>query len=216
MSQLPLVAGVIDTLVAATAPVESVLPWADTQSPTARLEALPLDRWVKLVEEFTVTWMVWVLGAVVGVVELLVDADRLAKFRAENENPDTVIVGPLTAVTLPEAIPKLASLAGSEPVGPLAVGPLPVGALAGSDPLGRRTGPPPPKPPPNAPPLPNAVQLPDEEAGVMDTVWAVMVPFDVVPLALMQDPTVTANSVTFLVAVHDVDEVQLTVSWPLC
>lgn len=108
--QLPPPVEVIRTVVAVTVPLVAAGPKAATQSPTAR--APEVTDWVVLtgVELDVVTLRVWVLGFS-GCFDLLdVPLDLPgAKEPGEIEMPETAIVDPSTAVTLPDAMSKLAT-----------------------------------------------------------------------------------------------------------
>jgi hypothetical protein len=99
------------TVVAVTAPLVAAGPNADTQSPTAR--APEVTDWVVFtgVELDVVTLRVWVLGFAgrFGLLDVPLDLPGAVKVPGEIEMPETVIVDPLTAVTLPDAMSRLAS-----------------------------------------------------------------------------------------------------------
>ncbi len=76
--------------VAVTAPVESVLPWAEAHRPTLSEADVVVTVLVMTVLEVSVTW--------VGVA----DADADAELPLSGLVTATVMVSPLTAVTLPE------------------------------------------------------------------------------------------------------------------
>jgi hypothetical protein len=112
--------------VAVMAPVLSAEPRAWTHLPTARSVAAAATVWVKVVEPPTSTVLV-VTAWVVGLVEL------------------TMMVEPLTEVTLPDAPPK-------PPARPAPAGRLPP---PGGEPVPPPPPPPKPPPPPAPPPPPN-------------------------------------------------------------
>jgi hypothetical protein len=97
---------VILMVLAVTEPLAAAGPNALTQSPTAR--SVAAAAWVAVadVELVVVTLSVWVLGfgGVLGLLfDLLLDLLGRAKVPGAREMPDTVMVEPLTDVTLPEA-----------------------------------------------------------------------------------------------------------------
>jgi hypothetical protein len=59
------------------------------------------------------------------------------------------------------------------------------------------------------------VHFPDV-AWLIDTVLAVILPLDDDPLTVTQSPAATEEAETVAVCVKAVEEVQLTVTWPLC
>jgi hypothetical protein len=101
--------------VAVTVPVVLVLPSAVTHWPTARAEALAEEVWVKVVDESVLT-VTFSVGAVVVVVFLVVVEGRTP----ERSNPWTTKLDPLTEVTEPLAVAKLANAPTLGRVPPLA------------------------------------------------------------------------------------------------
>ena len=225
--QLPPPVDVMRTVLAVIEPLVAGGPKADTQSPTAR--APEVTDWVvcTVVELDVVILRVSVLGFV-GCLFLLLDLPGV-KLPGESEMPEMVSVDPSTAVTLPDAMSKLANCVRKF----FPADPLP--GTRRAPPSGMFWGPPPPSGPPrnrNPPaggppePVPGRklpgpfvvvqVSLPLGADKVM--LRAAMVVFDFFeanPVAVTQSPTATAltDSVTLLENV--VVAVQLTVVWPL-
>jgi hypothetical protein len=219
---VPLVA-VIRTVVAVTAPFVAAGPKALTQSPTAR--SVDAAVWVEptVVELDVVIFSVSVL--VFGTVGFFVlfEVDLLegrANCPALMVIPDTVRVEPLTPVTLPDAIARLAnSLRKLDDPLPLKLGRVPPsGAAPPGPPLPNRKAPPAPAPaPPDALRVPTPVHEPDEVAVLTVIERAAMVVLellDCVPLTVTQSPLASAltDSVTDLE--NEVDGVQFTVVCP--
>jgi hypothetical protein len=226
---------VIRIVVAATAPVESAVPAAVTQSPTARLEDAAAWVSLKVVDDasFTLNVVVFNLGSVVVVVDLLLlelffevvvvvdlDVDFVV---AAVEMPEMVKVVELTAVTLPLPTAMLPSRpaklrAPFPPPAPLPPLLEPVLPDAPVPPGGRKPAPPgkvpvpPPWPAPPKPvdPRPAVVQL-DPSGWLTATDRAVMVPLEDVPVTVTQSPVEMADAVTVVVCENAVDGVQLTV-----
>ena len=98
---------VMRTVVAVIEPFVAEGPNADTQSPTARAVEDTVCVVLTGVELDVVTLSVWVLGFV-GFLDVLVLL-REVKLPPENDTPDTVSVDPLTPVTLPDAMSRLAN-----------------------------------------------------------------------------------------------------------
>lgn len=224
--QSPPPVDVMRTVLAVTDPLVAAGPNADTQSPTAR--AADVTDWVVFTGvEFDVVIFrdsVFGFAGCFGLLpDLLLDPASGRKLPGEIEMPEMVRVDPLTAVTLPDAISRLANCLGKL----FPADPLP-GNFRGPAP-GKLRGPPPDppwtrKPPAGGPPEPEPERkLSAPLAGPQvppllgaDTVMlrAAIVVFDVFdadPVAVMQSPTVTAltASVTFFEKV--VVGVQLTV-----
>jgi len=173
------------TAVAATAPVESGVPVAVTQSPTARLVAAAGCVVVKVVDELRATVRLLLAGAVVDVVPPVADVPKRPRALEETEVtlPLAKLVGvPVRAGTLPE-VPA----------------PVPV-------PL-----PEPGRPPP---PGRVVVHVPDVEGWLTLTLRAVSVPPDDVPVTTTQSPAATDDAETVVDWEKVVDEVQLTVTCP--
>jgi hypothetical protein len=208
------------TVEAVTDPLVAAGPKALTQSPTARSVEAAL--WVALtgVELDVVTLSVWTLG-VGGFFDLLWLV--LGKLPGDTEMPEMVRVDALTAVTLPEAMDKLAScrrkLPGDAPFGK------PPPPPGGPPPLPLRNWNPPAVPPalipmfdPPAPLVEVPTQAPLLLGMLTERSRAATVVFDfleAVPVAVTQSPTVIALTASVTVLENCVDEVQLTVVWPL-
>ena len=109
--QVPPPVEVMRTVVAVTAPLVAAGPNAETHSPTARAPEVTDCVVFTGVELDVVILRIWVLGfaGCFGLLGALLDFPGAAKVPGEIEIPDTVIVDPLTAVTLPDAMSKLAS-----------------------------------------------------------------------------------------------------------
>lgn len=224
--QLPPPVEVMRTVLAVTEPFVAAGPNADTQSPTAR--APEVTDWLVFtgVELDVVTLRVSVLGLAgcLFLVFLLVDLPGAVKLPGEIEMPETVIADPLTAVTLPDAMSKLANRCRKL---------FPAAPPPGNDrapPSGRFCGPPPPPEPPRnwkpagGPPdpvrerklpaplvVPHVPLLFGADNVMLRAAMVVFVFFDADPVAVRQSPTATAltDSVTLLENV--VVDVQLTV-----
>jgi hypothetical protein len=165
----------------------------------------------------------------VGCLFLLPELLGGLKLPGEIEMPEMVSVDPLTAVTLPDAMSKLANCFGMF---------LPADPPPGNDrapPSGKFCGPPPPpepprnwNPPAGGPPdpvrerkLPAPLVVPQVplllgvDRVMLRAAIVVLDFFDANPVAVTQSPTATAltDSVTLLENV--VVDVQLTVVWPL-
>jgi hypothetical protein len=203
-------AGLIATRVAVTAPVDAVEPVAVAHSPTLRAELVAATVSVYVVVGVTVTVSV-VVAAEPAAAELAPPAGRSVAL--------TVIVDPLTAVTVPSTMPPKPRPPAKPPLGRAPLGRAPLGrSPLGRAPLERapdgRVPPGPANPPPN--PL---RQLPP--LGLLiTTVVAVMLvggalaveapvdpvdPVAEVDVASTHEPTVTAASVILSVAVNVVE-----------
>jgi hypothetical protein len=216
------------TVSAVTEPLVAAGPKADTQSPTARAPEVTDCVVFTGVELDVVTLRVSVLGFA-GRVFLLFDLLGALTLPGEIEMPEMVSVDPLTAVTLPDAMSKLANCFRKL---------FPADPPPGNDrapPSGKFCGPPPPpepprnwNPPAGGPPDPVAERkLPAPFVGPqvplllgvdkvrLRAAIVVFDFFDADPVAVRQSPTATAltDSVTLLENV--VVDVQLTVVWPL-
>jgi len=199
-------------VLAATAPVELDDPMAVTHSPTLRFEALADSIWLTVVLDDVVMVTSVFAGAVVVVVDLLDPGRKVAlcsvplTTKPEDDTEDT---WPKAVENWGKVSPGVVVLVGNDP---------PPGKLPeGGRPEKR-------KPEPPVPPLPKTlaglVQVPLELAGMMLTVRAVMGLLDEpgddgVPLTLTQSPAVTLLSEPVTVWVKVVDDVQLTVVWPV-
>src|ERR1019366_2489576 len=149
---------------------------------------------------------------------LVFEADLLVDpLKRELSNvPDSETVDPLTVVTLPLAIARLAAPANDRPapVPPPAPprGKLPLGGVE-PEPL----APAPPAPPPNrprpAPPPKPLVHVPEDDGLLIVIDRAAMVVldfFDFVPVTVRQSPAATAPTDSVAVWVNVVDEVHVT------
>jgi hypothetical protein len=220
--QVPPPVEVMRTVEAVTEPLVAAGPKAETQSPTAR--SPDVTDWVVLtgVELDVVTFTVSVLGFV-GFLFLLLDVRDL-KLPPEIEMPETVSVVPLTAVTLPEAMLRLANCLAKFPPEPplkkLGRVPLPLPVPPGPP---RTRKPPaggPPEPVPArklpAPPAPTQAPLLDGVVTVIARAAMVVLDFfDADPVAVTQSPTVTELTVSVTLLENVVVVVQFTVVWPL-
>lgn len=223
----------IRTVSAVTAPLVAAGPNALTQSPTAR--ALDVVDWVALtgVEPDVVTVIVSVFSDGLLVFELVFELDLELDFVVREkllpgfkETPETVIVEPLRAVTLPDAMSREANslrklLAPDPPLGKLGRDPLD-SPPPGKPPPPRNSPPPAGKPPAPVPPVavlvPKLLHEPVDVGDVTLIERAEMVVldfFDAVPVTVTQLPVVSelTDSVTLLE--NCVVGVQLTVVWPL-
>lgn len=220
--QLPPPVEVMRTALAVTEPLVAAGPNADTQSPTARAPEVTACEVLTGVELEVVTLSVSVLGFAGRFVWLL-DLPRAAKLPGEIEIPEIVSVDPLTPVTFPDAMSKLAScLRKLFPAAP------PAGKFR--EPLpGNFCGPPPEpprdwKPPAGGPPDPVptrklrvpgvAPQAPLLFGMVRVMLRAAMVVFDLLdadPVAVTQSPTATALTASVTLLENVVVDVQLTV-----
>jgi hypothetical protein len=193
--QLPPPVEVMRTADADTAPLLADVPDAVTQSPTARPDAAAGSLWEYVVAEFTLTSNFFALG-----VDFDFDFDLDDFEKAAEEKPDTVICFPFTLVTLPAA--KAMLFVPGRPCPAPRPGKLP-------PPWGNRLEFVPPGAP-RYPPMP--VQLPDDDAVVMDTVFAVMAPLlDLVPVAVTQSPLTTDDADTVAIWLNVVEELHDTV-----
>jgi hypothetical protein len=195
--------------VAATVPVESVLPVAVAHSPTLSAALVAATVSVYVVAGVTVTVSVVMLGdAVAG--EVLALAPKL------RATARTVMLDPSTAVTVPSTM----SLRPLRPAAPLGRAPV------GKEPDGRSDRAPEgdvrPLPPPNPPRTPSAVQVPLVGLLITTAVAVIAVtgaadaplaaPTAGVAVASTHSPTVTAASVSFSLAVMAVAAVKSTVT----
>jgi hypothetical protein len=207
------------TVDAVTAPVLLDGPKAVTQSPTA--SAVDEIDWVsdKVVDDAVVIFSFCVLS--LGAFVLVFDADLLVeRVKREFSNvPDSETVEPLTAVTVPLAIARLAAPANDRRA--LAPGPAPPAPPRGKLPPGgvkpEPLPPAPPAPPPNrprpTPPPKPRVHVPEDDGWliVMDRAAMVVLDFfDFVPVTVRQSPTATALTDSVAVWVNVVDEVHIT------
>lgn len=201
------VAGVTLRREAVTAPMSLVVPKAVAHSPTFKDALVPALVVVYLVAELTV--MSTVLVARLVLVRLAA-ADVVVREKEEKEKtmPWSVMVDPETAVTLPEAVAKLA--------GTVTLGRLPEVRVGNEpDPRGKLPKLPAPVPVGRVPAPNRPVQLPEVVGSIVMEV-ALTPPVDVfVPVAVMQDPALTSLRDSSTVAVILVLEVTLTVVWPL-
>jgi hypothetical protein len=209
-------------------------PKAETQSPTASALEVTLCVALTGVELEVVTLSVWTLGAVtfldllelLDLVALVFGACR-GKLPGDTEMPEMVIVDPLTAVTLPEAIemfpsnrrklPDGAPFAAPDRLPPPKPGPPPWAP----PPFVRKNCPPPGGPPAELPvpkkprpPTEVPVQAPLLLGMVTVRFRAAIVVFDFfdgVPVAVTQSPTAIALTDSFIVLENWVVVVQLTV-----
>jgi hypothetical protein len=220
---------VMRTVEAVTAPVLLDGPKAVTQSPTA--SAVDEVDWVSdnVVDDAVVIFSFCVLSlGVFVVVFVLVFAADLPVVRLNTELssvPDSETVDPLTALTLPLAIARLAAPANDRrapvpaPAPPPAPprGKLPPGGVK-PEPLPpvrpAPLAPPPPKRPLAAPPPKPPVQVPEDDGWLIVIDRAAMVVldfFDFVPVTVRQSPTATALTDSVAVwenvvdGVHDTD-----------
>ncbi len=216
------------TVLAVIEPLVAAGPNADTQSPTASAPEVTDCVVFTGVELDVVTLRVSVLGFA-GCLFSLLDLLGGLKLPGEIEIPEMVSVDPLTAVTLPDAMSKLANCFRKL---------FPADPPPGNDlapPSGKFCGPLPPaepprnwNPPAEGPPDPvRDRKLPAPFVGpqvplllgvdkvMLRAVMVVLDFFDSNPVAVTQSPTATAltDSVTLLENV--VVDVQLTVVWPL-
>jgi hypothetical protein len=213
------------TVDAVTAPVLEPCPNALTQSPTARAAAVADWVVLTLVDLVVVTFNFCVLGGVGFLVDFFEDLEVLFEPVRGAANPlkmapvtDTLL--PLTAVTFPDAIARLAAPVKVRPPPPWAAPPVrklpPPGPPA--PPPGRNVPWPPPAPPvlpPNPPP--SAVQLPELGAGRTVIELAAMVVFDFldfVPVTVTHSPAVMVLTVSVTTFEKVVVAVQLTVVCP--
>jgi len=218
--QLPPLLDVMRTVVAATEPLVADGPNALTQSPTAKVPADAACVALTVVEPDVVIVSVCVLGAVGFLAfDLELDVRERPNEPPESVIPETVMVEPLTAVTLPEAMSSdakaLRKLLAPDPEGndgrvPLV--PLP----------GRKAKPPPaklgrvPLPPKLAAPLPAHVPADVGEVTVkLRAVRLVLELFEAVPVAVTQSPTATEPTDSVTVWENFVVPLQVTVVWPL-
>lgn len=118
--QVPPPVDVMRTEVAVTEPLLAAGPKAATQSPTASALEDTVCVVFTGVELDVVTLIVSVLGfvRVLLLPFLLLDLLRCVKLPGEIEMPETVSVDPLTAVTLPDAMSRLATGRRRLPCGP--------------------------------------------------------------------------------------------------
>ncbi len=236
--QVPPPVDVIRTVFAVTAPLVAAGPNALTQSPTA--SALDVVDWVAFtgVEPEVVMVIVSVFSAGrFWVFELVLELDFVVRrgklLPGFTETPETVIVEPFRAVTLPDAMSRDASslrklLDPEPPLGKFGRDPLdPLGPpLLVKPPPPRNSKPPAPPPagkePAPAPPVvvlaPKLLHEPVEVGDVTLIERAAMVVldfFEAVPVTVTQLPVVSelTDSVTLLE--NWVVGVQLTVVWPL-
>jgi hypothetical protein len=216
---------VIRTVVAVTDPLVAAGPNALTQLPTAR--SVDAAVWVALtVVELDVVILrvsVFVLGA----VGFLFFEEDFAVPRPNDPGlmliPDTVMVEPLTPVTLPEPMARLArALRKLEDPPPPKLGRVPPSAPPPPAPPPRRKPPPPANPPapPAAAPVPvrpPSVHDPEELAVLTVMVRAAMVVFDFfdgVPLTVTQSPLASALTASVTVLENVVVVLQFTVVCP--
>ncbi|HEX4126457.1 MAG TPA: hypothetical protein VHX67_02630 [Acidimicrobiales bacterium] len=208
----------------------AVEPEALTQSPTAR--SVELADWVALtVAELDVVTVSFSVLGVAGFFFLLVlfaffDPPR---FPRDSVVPEMLTDVPLTAVTLPDTMDRLASclrklLAPEPPPGTLGRVPLPPPSKPPPPPPVLPRKPKPPAPPgalPGAPPamrFPAAVHVPLEDGVVTVMVRAATVVldfFDAVPVAEMQSPTARELTPSVTVFENWVVVVQPTVVCPV-
>jgi hypothetical protein len=208
---------VIRTVVAVTAPVVLAAPKALTQSPTATAEDV-----VDWVSVRTVDFAVVTLSfCVLGLVGFLDDFEAAARLKTWlNRVPDNDTEVPLTAVTLPVAMAKLANDPRAPPPVPRP-GKLPPAGVPEDpdppvpDPKLPRAPPAPPNPAPPAPVRPPRplvhVPLVDAWEIVMERAARVVLDFLAgVPVTVKQSPTATALMVSVAVSENVVDPVQVT------
>ena len=190
----PLTGSVIRTVVAATVPDESALPWAVTHLPTLTELAL-VDASVVI---FVLAPMVTVLF-VVPLLPLLLPPGVNCRAAITTDEPDTDVTDPAAMA------PMFARCPDGNPDGRWPEG-NPDGTPDGRWPL----PPAPPKPP---------VQLPFV-AGLIDTVLAVNDAADSdVPagaIAVTQEPVLIAAKVVVTSWLNFVDDVHPTATWPDC
>jgi hypothetical protein len=210
-------------VLAVTAPVSSAGPSAVAHCPTTTAAEVAGTVWVNAVFEVKVTFDVRVV--VLSLVELELDffvdlVDDLVGMTGTV--PTTTRVEPEIEVTLPNASEKVRFRAAAAPPGndPLGNDPLVNEPLGGRNPLAPLA----PVLPAPAPPAPNArpaVHEPVELAWVIATLVAVKwveeaLDFDdELLVAVTQSPTARVDEARVTVWVKRVDEVQLTVTWPL-
>ncbi len=189
---------------AATEPVELIVPRAVAHWPTATAADVPVAVCVKVV--FAVNATLIVSGA--GVVAVVVGVAP-AGFWGERMVPWTTIALALAETTDPKAMEKLAGRAGLEP--------------APGDPPKKPPGPPGNRRPPGVPADPPVEEaalpiehVPDDSAGEMATELAVMsVAVDpAMPVIDTHWPCVSELAVTSDVTLKVVDELQSTVVCP--
>ena len=227
--QLPPPVEVIRTVFAVTAPLVAAGPNALTQSPTAK--ALDVVDWVVLtgVEPDVVMVSFSVFGGLgFFVFELDFVVRRAKPLPGFSMMPDTVIVEPLTAVTLPDAMSRLANCLRKLPRRirrPGSSGATRSIPPSGKPPPPRNSEPPP--PPPRKPPhrrrrsrvlAPKLLHDPVDVGEVTLIERAAMVVldfFEAVPVTVTQSPAVSelTDSVTLLE--NCVVGVQFTVVWPV-
>jgi len=200
-------------VLAVIAPVSLAGPSAVAHCPTTTAVDVAGTVWVNVVFEVKVTFDVRVV--VLSLVELELDffADLLDDGRTGTV-PTATKVEPEIEVTLPNASEKVRFRAAAPPGNDPLV----------NEPLGGRNPLAPPAPVLAAPPAPNAppaVHDPVELGWEIDTFVAVKwvedaLDFDVELLdAVTQSPTARLDEARGTVWVKRVDEVQLTVTWPL-
>jgi hypothetical protein len=205
---------------AVIAPVSSAGPSAVAHCPATTAAAVAGTVWVNVVFEVKVTFDVRVVVLSLVELELELFVDLLDDLGRTGTVPTTTRVDPEIEVTLPKASKKVGFLAAAPPDAPLANDP-----LVNEPPGGRNPPvPAPPAPVPVAPPMPNpppAVHDPVELGWVTDTLVAVKsVDFaldldDELLVAVTQSPTATLDEARATVWVKRVDDVQVTVTWPL-
>jgi hypothetical protein len=217
----PLDAGARTLIVLAViAPVSLAGPSAVAHCPTTTAVDVAGTVWVNVVFEVKVTFDVRVV--VLSLVELELDffVDLLDDLAGRTGTvPTTTNVEPETEVTLPNASEKVRFRAAAPPgIVPLGNDPLVNEPLGGRNPLA------PPAPVLAAPPAPNAppaVHDPVELGWVIATLVAVKRVEDALDfddellVAVTQAPTARVDEARVTVWVKRVDEVQLTVTWPL-
>jgi hypothetical protein len=198
------------TVVAVTAPVLLAVPKALTQSPTESAVAV-----VDWVSDNVVVDEVVTLSFCVLTVGFLVDFDLLDDGRVSwlSTVPDSETVEPLTAVTLPVAMAKLAAPGNDRRVPELPLGGVKPEPELEPDRRKPPANPPGPAPAPApAPPKPDAHE-PDDEGWliVMDRAAMVVLDFlEGVPVTMRQSPVATALRVLVAVWLKVVDGVQVT------
>jgi hypothetical protein len=218
--QVPPPVEVMRTVLAVTAPLVAAWPNALTQSPTAN--ELDVVDWVAFtgVELDVVMVSVSVFGRVgFFVFELDFVVGRANPLPGFTVMPETVSVEPLTPVTVPDAMSRLANcLRKFLPPEPPPGNPAPLRNWKPPDapPLAAAPVPPVPVPILNPPPAPP--QDPLDVAGITLIERAAMVVldvFDAVPVTVTQLPVVSELTASVTVFENCVVGVQLTVVWPV-
>ncbi len=212
-------------MLAVIAPVSPAGPSAVAHCPTTTAADVAGTVWVNAVFEVKVTFDVRVVVLSLVELELVFFVDLLDDLAGRTGTvPTTAKVEPEIDVTLPNASEKVKFRAAAPPGNdPLGNDPLVNEPLGGRNPLAPPAPvlPAPVLPAPPAPNAPPAVHDPVELGWEIDTLVAVKWVEDALDfddellVAVTQSPTARVDEARVTVWVKRVDEVQLTVTWPL-